>query len=261
MNWKRTSSIKAYPTDLEGAALKVNRAETLAHELTESLNAWRALPCYQLLLGPNSADPNRVVATVTSIQSLPKEIPIILGEVMYLLGSALDHLICALARRQGHAGRGYYFPIRDSQEEFEKALSKLKGLTPSDKEVIRSFRPFKTSDPILWSIRKLTNRDKHEMLVLVAAVQQVRFGGQALDDRGEAIPGMKIEAWSPNEDLVRLELGNVFDLPRPRPELQGRLTVFAAFDEPEIFGGRLPILGSFNLRAINRVREVLGRFP
>src|SRR5205823_48016 len=129
------------------------------------------------------------------------DVPVVLGEIVYLLGSALDQLICALMRRQGKSCSDTSFPIRGTEKEFETALGKLRSLAPSDIATLRRLRPFKDGDRLLWAIRKLTNRDKHQLLLAVAATKQVRFEGQARTPPGDVIPGLRVEAWNASEPL------------------------------------------------------------
>jgi hypothetical protein len=248
------------PVDLYGPLLKAARAEELARDLIQRLDTWRAGPCYRLESEPHPEDTNRVTATVANLGKLPHEVPVVLGEIVYLLGSALDQLICALMRRQGKSCSHSYFPIRDTEEKFEKALDELRSLASSDMATLRRLRAFKDGDRLLWAIRELTNRDKHEFLLAVAATSQVRFGGQARTPSGDVIPGLCVEGWNASEPLSRLVVGDTFDFPKPSEFLEARLQVFVAFDEPEIFGSDLVVTGSFNLRAIQRVRGVIGMF-
>ena len=72
------------------------------------------------MLFRSPADPNRVTATILSIDELPQEVPVILGEIVYLLGSALDQLIGVLMQRQGRSCSNTYFPIRRTEQELDR---------------------------------------------------------------------------------------------------------------------------------------------
>lgn len=74
------------------------------------------------------------------------------------------------------------------------------------------------------------------------------------------MPRLRIEGWNDSEPLSQLEFGETFDFPKPSELVEGRLQVFVAFDEPAIFDADLVITGHFNMRAVEKVRNVVNRF-
>ena len=105
-----------------------------------------------------------------------------LGEVVYNLRSALDHLVWQLVLANGRRpGRHSAFPIFIDQGQFEdKAEPLLRGVSPNVKATIKSLQPCYGSDLHLWRLNGLRNIDTHRHLNLtVLAVDRGMLGSSA----------------------------------------------------------------------------------
>lgn len=104
---------------------------------------------------------------VTSIKETPTRIPILLGEVLQGLRSALDNLMWALVEaRGGTPGRNTFFPIMENEDAYNR-LDLERQLGPELAAVIGSLQPFKGGNDSLWQLHHLDIRGKHRALVPV----------------------------------------------------------------------------------------------
>jgi hypothetical protein len=108
---------------------------------------------------------------LTSVRDVPNNIPVIAGEVLYNLRSALDHLAFQLVlANAGTPTDKTCFPIFDSAQKY-KTLSprKVKGMSHAAIKAIAGIKPYKGGNDTLWRLHKLNNIDKHRLLVTVGA--------------------------------------------------------------------------------------------
>ena len=123
---------------------------------------------------------------VTPLKQPPPELSILLGDALYNCGSALDHIICALARLTNPTSKchGTQFPIFTTPKGYGDAETKyLRGVPPKAKTVIKRLQPFVSKgygvDPkrhVLEVFRTLYNTDKHRRLnVALSAVHEARY--------------------------------------------------------------------------------------
>ncbi len=117
---------------------------------------------------------------------VPIEWSIRVGEILYNLRSALDHLVWQLVLASGNRPTRFnQFPILDSEEQWTPAriVKVLEGVSDENKKIVRYLQPF---NPVLQlpvdgkyracnaqvfrTLRELCNIDKHRHLNLVLAV-------------------------------------------------------------------------------------------
>jgi hypothetical protein len=98
------------------------------------------------------------------------------GDVLHNLNSALDHLVCSLARLTDETDdcATTEFPIFTAQDAFERKRSRLLANVPPDAQrIIEELQPFQSpEDPdahVLEILRRFYNIDKHRRLHLVAS--------------------------------------------------------------------------------------------
>lgn len=113
--------------------------------------------------------------------SLPKMIPILIGEVVYNLRAALDYLVFQLVYLDGgKVEKGTKFPIEDDANGWQRYFptnsaggSKRRRwkiwitiLTPGHQAAIKALQPFNGCG---WTdiLRKISNPDKHYDLVVI----------------------------------------------------------------------------------------------
>jgi hypothetical protein len=131
--------------------------------------------------------------------AMPTHWPLLAGEAIQNLRSALDHLIYEKSGGKSSTS----FPIFTNRSEYgEKAPGRLKGVSEEVKNQIAEFQPFRfmpedASHHPLAQLSSLSNRDKHRILSTVAA---------AVTREGAGIPeGVKLK-W--NDYGTHKELGD-----------------------------------------------------
>ena len=163
----------------EGINAKVVRADDRLASLKDEMNRF----CKEL-----RQSVNREVREDTDEQvwiyrgetpKVPLEWSVRIGEILYNLRSALDHLVWQLVLVNGQTpGRHNTFPIVTDESKWdEEKTRKLKGISQRDEEMIRRLQPYTggvtlPSFPFdvsaFWALHTLCNIDKHRHLILAA---------------------------------------------------------------------------------------------
>ena len=94
--------------------------------------------------------------------------PLVAGEVLYHLRTALDYLVYNLAWLDtGSPQEGTAFPIVDPGKWGAKGRNRVKHLSPAHRDAIRAYQPSATCT---WTreLRELSNQDKHQLVVEIA---------------------------------------------------------------------------------------------
>lgn len=168
--------------DLSGVHLKLKRAEKHIHDLRDEIVAFRERDPKpfdfrpETTLGPDQSVKYDLFAIVR--EEPPREFALIVGDAVQNIRSALDHLVYELAPPRVRRKRNTQFPIFDAECEFKvKSASMLKGLTNHERTLIERVQPYAatkvTGDDPLAILRKLSNRDKHHLLVaMIAALSE-----------------------------------------------------------------------------------------
>lgn len=115
---------------------------------------------------------------------IPPTIPLLCGEVVQHLRSALDYLVYELALLDsGHVNERTQFPIEDDEKRFWKSRRDtfLAGLSDEHVAVIEKVQPYQD---VTWTrtLRDLSNADKHRTLVITGH-------NTALEATLESVPG------------------------------------------------------------------------
>jgi hypothetical protein len=126
---------------------------------------------------------------------LPETVPLLIGDAIHNLRSALDHLACALAppttSQTGHAR--IEFPICVSEDDFNaKGASRIKKLPERARDEIKSLQPYHAGDnarhEFLWALHQLDIIDKHRRISVLAGryslpdkfIPQARRGNEVI---------------------------------------------------------------------------------
>jgi hypothetical protein len=151
--------------------LKIQRAEKHIQELHAVVKSFTAAHPIGVTgrIDPQTGEPVYYVAQTWVV---PDEVPLIAGDVLQNLRSALDYLICALVRINGkEPSRFAAFPIADQEPALQKDKqwfeSKIEDIHEDAKAVIRSLKPYRGGDDTLWRLHRLNITDKHRLLFTV----------------------------------------------------------------------------------------------
>src|SRR3954469_8649692 len=201
---------------LAGPRAKIGRAQDQLMQLHAAMDSWELA---------ESKDHSVAVEFHYERQSLdirtnkPKPIdpswPLIIGDVVHNLRSALDHLACQLAILNGNpltCCEKTVFPVSETESFFRDIKHKIEPFVSAEAfEVIKECQPYYAAqlqgqvatNHTLWILHKLDIIDKHRVLIVVAkqirpAVFRAILGNQAVD-----LP-IERRFWQPLEDGAHL---------------------------------------------------------
>jgi hypothetical protein len=149
--------------------LKLQRAQEHIEELGREVASFYATCPYRVA---HRRDPvsKRLTYYVASVTAVPEHLALIAGDVIQNLMSALDHLafqlVCADTSDQPPNPRWIYFPIADTQRDYdEKKAGKMNGASSETMSAIDALAPFRNGSTALWKLYRLNNIDKHRLLL------------------------------------------------------------------------------------------------
>ena len=98
---------------------------------------------------------------------VPVALPLIIGEAVHNLRSALDIAAWTAYRSDNtDEGRHIYFPIaKDATTYPYESERKLKGVKQSFKDAINTLEPYAGGNDLLFGLHKLDLADKHQLLI------------------------------------------------------------------------------------------------
>lgn len=103
---------------------------------------------------------------------VPLDLSVVVGEIVHQLRSSLDHLVVALAKKNGQeATLSHQFPIVSTGARFDQAINagRLRGVGGAEVDRIRQMQPMNEADPddnFLSLLAALNNADKHRNLIV-----------------------------------------------------------------------------------------------
>lgn len=146
---------------------KLHRARGQIEELRPLINDLLGNTGFQIISRVDS-DADEEIWSFVFDGTVPRQIAIIIGEILHNLRTPLDHLVWALAERNHRASREAGFPFGNQEAGFEQQLAKkCKALSASAKERIRGFSPYPDGNPLLWAVHNLNRSDKHRAVIPV----------------------------------------------------------------------------------------------
>jgi len=156
---------------LEGAKLKIERANTHIEELTHLVAGYCSTQKYTTTFDLDP-DGQRSLKAKIQAEPIPAMLSIIAGETLYQLRSALDHVMCALAIQNGATNITHtYFPTGADVQNFEtQAKEKIKLLSPEARAMVASLEPFNGGKGYgLRLLNSINLVDKHQGLIAIAS--------------------------------------------------------------------------------------------
>lgn len=238
---------------------KVTRAKEHVTNLERELRAFLDRSPYKVAAKDDQVT-RKLVYYVTSAEATPECLPLIAGDAVQNLMSALDHLACQLvcsdtADKPPHPNR-IYFPVADDFAKYElRKHERMEGAHPTTLDAIDALKPFKGGNDLLWTLYKLNNIDKHRLLFTVGAqAAGINVGQLLANDIRASFPAVAVAAFeSMNAFLMPADPG--FPLTagfvlytggvdeKPNPKQQFRFEV--VLNEPGVIEGT-PLLEVMN---------------
>jgi hypothetical protein len=102
----------------------------------------------------------------------PRDLGPLIGDAVHNIRSALDYLIYELAPPNVRAKGTTQFPISLTPQKFTDSAFRIEGITGDERKLIERVQPYHSDHPRthpLAVLNRLSNRDKHRLLVPVVA--------------------------------------------------------------------------------------------
>ena len=160
----------------DGIKLKIKRAKDLIRDLESIIvSFFDEVPyTYSAELLPHIS---HYAIRLATVEPLPDSIPIVVGDAIHNLRSALDHLAWQLVEAGGGSPNDRTsFPIvaADSKapQRYASAVGQgeLGKMDPKASTLLKSVQPYNSSDNTLTAIHHLDIWDKHRLIVAVYAM-------------------------------------------------------------------------------------------
>jgi hypothetical protein len=245
------------PAKLSHIGAKVFRSIEHLKTLDQQITAFLDSEPYELV-STFDAQERTYTYRVEKRRDIPLSIPILTGEVLGQLRSALDHLTWQLALLNGPTpSESTEFPIFKDGLSYKRGRTrKIGSLGPSAQSIIDSLQPYLGATPeddMLWVLHRLANDDKHRLPHLVAVAPT----GIATGDRRGRDMAIEIRVGPFDEQTI---IGRVIFLnPAEKDmEVQTDIRFDIAFPVDSAANGRLirPELVNFG----KRVEEIVRKF-
>lgn len=158
---------------LRHVTLKVERAYDHISALEQQLRAFLESHPYKV---GEKRDPKtrKLIYFVESAEPVPDCLPLIAGDAIQNLMSALDHLayqiVCSDTGDNPPNPGGIYFPIADERAKYEhKRRRKMVGACQQTFDAFDALKPYKGGNDQLWALHRLNNIEKHRLLLTVGS--------------------------------------------------------------------------------------------
>jgi hypothetical protein len=157
---------------LDGVKAKLDRAREHILAVDAALSGGDPLARHVMVIS-RKLPPQQHVIEIDEITPMdPARVPVVVGEVLQNLRSALDHLIGDLERGNGmQRDSEFEFPIYWDGARYKKeSPRRIKGVPAAAAAIIERNQPYHRRAPSykdhpLWILHDLNNADKHRVLV------------------------------------------------------------------------------------------------
>jgi hypothetical protein len=240
------AKIKAANDAFDRLLVKPNRAKKHIRDLNDACDAFDKSHPYVVSTDINPQT-REYTYKIESIQSVPLEIAAIAGDALQNLRSALDHLAYRLVEVAGGEPTSRTgFPIFESAEKYAhpENTGKVKGMGNGAIEAINNLKPYGGGNDALWHLHQLNNRDKHRLLIAVAAKNlDYNMTPSQREDACRNFLGIDPSSINPKPSdfltqppvIMPLEPGYVLrSIPESEVDKSMHFLIDVAFSEPEI---------------------------
>ena len=254
-------------TNFKGVHAKINRASDQINLLKVDMDKFCADIQQSIVNEVNEVADEQVWVYRGETPNGPIEWSVRLGEILYNLRSALDHLVWQLVLTNGKKpGLRNAFPIVKCKSKWQRATKRLKGVKPRVEAVIERLQPytgglgFPFDVRNFWNLHTLCNIDKHRHLNMVA----VAFDASKpfFERTDAALPGSNPRPIEGTFTLSKVEQGKVLACFNTTEMNNLRLQIciqFEGVEDPEVTTGTVPNILDECLKTVRGAVELLTR--
>ncbi len=226
---------------IDGVRLKIERAKKHIADLDIAIKSFCDSKPYTLDAKPHPvAEIEHTTVYVASVQPVPNDITLFVGDAVHNLRSALDHLAWQLVEAGGGVpDKDTSFPVccdPKGSQKYASAIGKgeIKMMAVGAEKILHAVQPYVTKDLTLWYIHDFDRIDKHRLLITVASTMR-QSGVEVV--RGNTL-------WFNESGFLPLVAGDeVMSLPTATYNSQDhknfKIKIDVAFGQPEISEGKL----------------------
>lgn len=157
------------PNRLIGVRAKIERANQHIKDLETAMRAFRDQNPYGFRIesDPQTGDE---IHRVEMRRDTPISLPLVTGDALHNLRSALDHLAWQAHEADGgKPDKWTEFPVRKAAAEYKPAdLAKKQKFSPRLIKLFESVQPYQSGYGMLGVLHELNNFDKHRLLFVTA---------------------------------------------------------------------------------------------
>jgi len=151
----------------ESPKLLVESARSDIQDFSQSCDSFLAC-CYGVPVEKYDKVNKQNVIKYQVKQRIPGKLRVKASNIINNLRHALDQAVNCAAIELGAIKRNNYFPFASNIDEFEKAIKdKCRTVHPALLPLIRSFKPYKGGDDLLYSLTRLAGANKHQVMLRV----------------------------------------------------------------------------------------------
>jgi hypothetical protein len=244
---------------LKHVTLKIKRAKEHVADLERQLRAFLDSGPYKVG-AKHDPQTRKLIYYVASTEPIPDCLPLVAGDAIQNLMSALDHLayqiVCNDTGDNPPNPNWIYFPIAEDAAKYKaNKHGKMKGAHQETFDAVDALKPYKGGNDLLWALYRLNNIEKHRLLLTVGSqAAGINLGQLMAGHLGGTFPAEAIAAFEsmniflnpadkgfPLRAGFELYIGAVDE--KPNPKQQFRFDV--ALSEPGIMDGK-PLLATVN---------------
>jgi hypothetical protein len=141
---------------LKQVTLKVKRAKEHIEDLDRQIRTFLESNPYKVG-AKHDPESRKLIYYVASVEPIPDCLPLVAGDAVQNLMSALDHLayqiVCSDTGDKPPHPNGIYFPIADNAAKYKATKGgKIKGARQETFDAIDALKPYKGGNDPLWSL-------------------------------------------------------------------------------------------------------------
>lgn len=238
-----------------GSKLKIERAKKHISDLRRDVLTFFDVNPYKIgtKLKPEIS---HYLLYIESIEPIPDNFSLLVGDAVHNLRTALDHLACQLVEAGGGTpNRDTYFPIYgnpNGAQRYASAIGKgeINKMPIGAEKAINAVQPYITGDDTLLAIHQLDIADKHKLIIPVYGVPSrlglknpkiwlVDMGWRTAVKVGDELTNIPVSTYEQSRENIDFGFYIAFG----EPEILKGKSVLETLDEMAVFVDNL--IGNF----------------